>query len=184
MAEMFQKSGWTAVDGCEVLRWRISLPLCESEQGKIAAFYEEVGRRAIAFCEGALSERAKAEFECSDDPNKRFFFAAFSYRLAGAVTYEDEELCSVCLTAELRRRGGRAPIELFEDGQVWEKRSGLRIPPAEVLRLYSEEALLCKEKRLIQGVLLSENSVLWYDGKGWNKKSFRTNFIEEKQNKI
>ena len=180
MAEMFQKSGRTAVEGCEVLRWRISLPLCESEQGRISAFYEEVGRRAAAFCEGALSERAKAEFERADDPNKRFSFAAFSYRLAGAVTYEDGELCSVCMTAELRRRGDRAPIELYEDGQVWEKHSGLWIPPKEVVFLCCGEALSRKEKRLIQGVLLSENSVLWYDGKAWNKKEFSNEFRRKK----
>ena len=180
MTEIFQKSGRETVDGCEVLRWRISLPLCESEQGRIAAFYEEIGRRAVGFCKGALSERAKAEFERSDDPNKRFSFAAFSYRLAGAVTYEDETLCSVCLTAELRRRGDRVPKESFEDGQVWEKRSGLWIPPAEVVRLHGEEALSRKEKRLIQGALLSANSVLWYDGNAWNKKGLSHEFHRRK----
>ena len=43
MAELFQKNGRAYVAGVEVLRWRISLPMCGE---KIFAFYEEIGTRA------------------------------------------------------------------------------------------------------------------------------------------
>ncbi len=167
MSELFEKHGGESVLGTEVLRWRISLPLCGEP---ISAFYEEIGRRAVGYCEGALTELATREFESSDDPNKRFSFPALIYRLEGRVTYEDECFLSICLAAELRRRGERSPLSRFEDGQVWEKWEGKLLPPEEIVRLRCKTRLSRKEKKAIRGVLLSEKSVLWYDGTHWNKK--------------
>ncbi|MBO5938242.1 MAG: hypothetical protein J6Q82_01925 [Clostridia bacterium] len=167
MAEIFEKHGRASVLGTEVLRWRISLPL---RGDNVALFYEEIGRRAVSYCEGALTELATEEFERSDDPNKRFCFPVFSYRLEGRVTYEDDRFLSVCLAAELRRRGDRSPLVRFEDGQVWERTDGMLLPPEEVVRLVCKTKLSRKEKRKLQGILLSEKDVLWYDGVRWNKK--------------
>lgn len=176
MAELFQKSGRACVAGVEVLRWRISLPM----RGEaIAAFYEEIGRRAVAFCERALREHAEQAFALSDNENKRFSFPAFSYRLEGRVTYEDEEVLSVCLTAELRRRGERSCLGFFEQGQVFEKKSGLLLPPEEVVSLFGGTRLSAKEKRSPKGVLLSQDGVLLHDGNEWKKKEVSTRKTEK-----
>lgn len=167
MAEFFQKSGRVCVDGSEVLRWRVSLPLCDEA---IAAFYEEIGMRVVGYCEGELSDLVTQEFDRSEDPDKRFAFSPFSYRLEGRVTYEDGQFLSILLAAELRRRGERAPLRQFEEGQVWERTEGVRLPPEEVVRLFCQTPLLRKERKNAKGILLSENHVLWYDGKEWNKK--------------
>ncbi len=169
MSELFQKSGRACVTGVEVLRWRISLPTCGE---KIAAFYEEIGARAAGFCEGLLRERAEHEFEASEDENKRFHFPSFSYRLEGRVTYEDEEYLSVCLVAELRRRGERLPLGAFEDGQVWEKKTEALLPPEALASLLCKTPFLRKERKRARSVLLSEKALLWHDGKTWNKKEF------------
>lgn len=169
MAELFQKNGRACVAGVEVLRWRISLPSCNE---KIAAFYEEIGTRAVGFCEGVLRERAEREFEKSEDEKKRFQFPALSYRLEGRATYEDEKYFSVCLAAELRHRGERSPIGSFEDGHVFEKESGMLLAPEDVVFRFCGERLSAKEKKSARGVLLSENGVLWYDGTRWQTKAF------------
>lgn len=163
----FAKHGWASVAGSEVLRWRISLPL--GGEG-IGDFYREIGERAVGYCEGALTEQATQEFEQSDDPNKRFRFPVLSYHLAGEVTYEDECFLSVLLTAELRRRGERAPIVHFEDGQVWEKEGGVLLPPDQLVRTVCQTGFSHREKKRCRGVLLSEKVLLWYDGETWNKK--------------
>ena len=167
MAELFQKSGRARVSGIEVLRWKISLPL---RGERIAAFYREIGERTAAYCEGALRERAEGELERSEDENKRFFFPTLIYRLEGRVTYEDEEILSVCLVAELRRSGERSPIGFFEDGQVFEKQGELLLPPERVVSRFGGARLSAKEKRAARGVLLTETGALWHDGARWLKK--------------
>ena len=152
-----------------MLRWRISLPM---HGERISAFYREIGERAVRYCEGALRERAEGEFESSEDEQKRFRFPSLTYRLEGRVTYEDERYVSVCLAAELRRRGEREALGAFEDGQVFEKESGALLPPEEVVSLFCGTRLLSKERKSARGVLLSENGVLWHDGSGWKKKEF------------
>lgn len=169
MAEIFQKNGRACVMGVEVLRWRISLPSCDET---ISAFYEEIGTRAVGFCEGALRQRAEREFEESEDEKKRFRFSALSYRLEGRVTYEDETYLSVCLAAELRRRGERSPIGFFEDGHIFEKESGMLLAPEDVVFRFCGERLSAKEKKSARGVLLSGKEVLWHNGTGWQSKSF------------
>ncbi len=169
MAELFQRNGRACVEGVEVLRWKISLP---THGEKISAFYEEIGERAVRYCEGALRERAEDEFEASEDEQKRFRFPSLTYRLEGRVTYEDETYVSVCLVAELRRRGERSPIGFFEDGQVFEKKNGMLLPPETVVSLFCGTRLLSKERKSARGVLLSEKGVLWHDGNGWKKKEF------------
>ena len=176
MENIFQKNGRSCAAGTELLRWRISLPQCESKEGNIAAFYEEIGRRAVKYCEERLSALARSEFDALDDPDKRFSFSAFSYRLEGRVTYEDEQFWSLCLVAELRRRGDRLPIAHFEDGQVWEKQSELRVPPEELVRRLGAEALGSRERKHARGVLLSRDAVLWYDGESWHKKEISKEF--------
>ena len=157
MSEFFQKNGRACLAGVEVLRWRISLPTCGE---KIAAFYEEIGARAAGFCEGLLRERAEHEFEASEDENKRFRFPTLSYRLEGRVTYENEEYLSVCLVAELRRRGERSPLGFFEDGQVWEKKTEALLPPDEIAFSHCKMPFLRKERKRARSVLLSEKALL------------------------
>ncbi|MBQ3000028.1 MAG: hypothetical protein IJD64_06170 [Clostridia bacterium] len=169
MAELFQKNGRACVVGVEVLRWRISLPSCNE---KIAAFYEKIGTRVVGFCEGVLREKAEREFEASEDEKKRFQFPTLSYRLEGKITYEDETYLSVCLAAELRHRGERSPVGFFEDGQVFEKESGMLLAPEDVVFRFCGERLSAKEKKSARGVLLSENAVLWHDGTRWQTKAF------------
>lgn len=171
MIELLQKNGRACVGGVEVLRWKISLPICD---GAIGRFYEEICARTAAYCEGALRERAEREFEASEDEKKRFSFPAFSYRLEGRVTYEDEEYLSVCLAAELRRRGERSSLAFFEDGHVFEKSLELLLPPSEVVSQLCKTRLSRKERKAARGVLLSEKNVLWHDGSGWQSKSYET----------
>lgn len=176
MSEFFQKSGRVCSEGTELLRWRVSLPLSGE---RIAAFYEEIGKGAAEYCEEKLADFCRQTFDAMEDPNKRFCFSAFSYRLEGRVTYEDEEFLSVCLVAELRRRGDRSFLQHFEDGQIWEKKTELRLPPEEAVQVFAKTSLSRKEKRSAKGALLSDNSVLWYDGGAWQKKDF---FVESNRN--
>ena len=169
MAEFFQKNGRACVEGVEVLRWRISLPMCGE---KIDDFYREIGERVVLYCEGKLREGAEGEFEKSADEKKRFHFPTLSYRLEGKITYEDEMYLSVCLAAELRRRGERSPVAVFEDGQVFEKESGILLSPEEVVHRFCGTRLLSKERKSARGVLLSEKEVLWHDGTRWQSKPF------------
>ena len=167
MAEIFQKNGRICVEGTEVLRWRISLPLYGDA---IASFYGELGARAVGYCEGALTELATREFEGSEEANKRFDFPFFSYRLAGRVTYEDERYFSVCLVAELRRRGAREVLGYFESGQVWEKESEQCVPPEQLVTEFCHSRFSRREKKRVSGILLSSEGALWYDGGTWRKK--------------
>ncbi len=170
MAELFQKNGRVSVLGTEVLRWRVSLPIAGE---KIAAFYGEIGARAVGYCEGALWSLAEREFEESEEKNKRFSFPSFSYRLEGKITYEDEQFLSLCLVAELRRRGGNKALGHFEDGQVWEKKTEVLLPPEEVIFQCCGTHFSRKEKKTACGILLSSDSALWYDGKSWTEKKFK-----------
>ena len=95
------------------------------------------------------------------------------------MTYEDAEFLSICLVAELRRRGERSALQHFEDGQIWEKSTELRLMPEEAVQVFAKTSLSRKEKRSAKGALLNANSVLWYDGVAWQKKDF---FVENHRN--
>ena len=111
-------------EGVEILHWRLELPLEEDSE-----FYGEIERRALGFCRGELLERAERAFSEDEDPQKRFHFQPFAYRLSIKEGEAREGIVTLRLEAVLRR--GR-----------------------EILSTGSEELFFCQ----IEGVFLSPRS--------------------------
>ncbi len=129
------QQGKEQVGGVVVLRWRICLP----ELRSVGDFYETVGAEAASFCQGSLSEYARALYERDPDPRKRFRFPVLRYELTGRVTHRDEALISVLLRVCLRG-GGTEPIRR-EMGQVFDATDGILLSPEAVARRMGEGRL-------------------------------------------
>lgn len=164
--EMLEKNGRERVEGTEVLRWKICLPVFD-EESAMGALYRGVEERAIAFCRGVLKEETERLFEVSEDPKKRFRFAAFVYRLEGRIVWCEGEYLSVGLRADLTRRGEGSMLWHAEDGHLWNVREGFMIPPKEAIRLFCKTS----KKGSFDGVLLTEQSLLLWDGSTWQEYS-------------
>lgn len=159
------QNGRICVSGVEVLSYRISLPEW-TEFAEVSAAYGGIAERAIAFCETQLRERAEGEFEASEDPQKRFRFPAYRYRLEGRVTYEDgaREIASVCLTAELKRRGETACLERNVEVHTWKLSEALLLPPEQTAVLWEPALRLPKKMRRRGDLLLEGNRLFWIYG--------------------
>lgn len=164
--ELLEKRGGARVEGCEVLRWRISLPAFEEDrpQGRL---YRAIEERAAAFCEGELRQRAEEAYVTSEDPKRRFRFPTISYRLIGTVAWEEGEFVSVSLRASLTRMGEKLPLVEAREGHLWEGENLL--PPRQAIARFARGKVPHRLRRSCGGVLLLEKSLLLWDGIAWRE---------------
>lgn len=158
------------VSGVEVLRCRIHLPQWE-EYEALSDFYRELGERALGFCEGVLRPEAEAAYECSEDSRKRFHFSPFLYDLTGQVCWQEAELLSVRLTAELSRRGSPEPRSRGWDAHTWQVENGVPtlLPPEQVVLARTGKPLTARKRKRAKGVLI-DGGRLWLCGAdGWEE---------------
>lgn len=153
---MVQK-GTEAINGVEILRWRIDLPQLE-ELAEISAFYCELAARTAAFCRGALKQRAETEYEHCDDPKKRFRFPPLVYALTGRIAAREASLLSVELTVSLRRDGHLLAHRIW--GQVFDLGDQVLLPPELITSMRGMPKPPKRIRKQIGALLVSEGT-LW-----------------------
>ena len=161
--ECNDRVGRFCVSGVEVLRVRITLP-CRAE---LSDFYRGVAQRVWAYCEGTLRLRAEEAYEASEEPNKRFAFPTFLYRLEGRICHEEAGLLSVRLEGSLGRRGMREPEVRWADAHTWLTEGGKTylLPPEQAVARFGGGTLSRRERKRCRGAILSEGRVFLCDGK-------------------
>lgn len=170
MVQYVNRTGCARVCGTEVLTYRISLPQWD-RLGKISAFYLEIENRTRSFCETALKTMAEEDFERSDDPKKRFCFPTFRYVLEACVTYENvgEDLLSVRLVTELRRRGSVDCLERHLQAHTWSLSEEILIPPEQIAERLMGNARIPRNIRKNKDVLVDGGVMTFLNGSVWEK---------------
>ena len=153
---MVQK-GTEAINGVEILRWRIDLPQPE-ELAEISAFYRELAAGVAEFCRGALKQRAETEYEHCDDPKKRFRFSPLIYALTGRIAAREASLLSVELTVSLRRDGHLLSRRVW--GQVFDLSEQVLLPPELITSMRGMPKPPKRIRKQIGALLVSEGT-LW-----------------------
>ena len=158
------------ISGVEVLRCRISLPQW-AEYGGLSDFYRELGDRAFGFCQDILRPDAEAVYERSEDERKRFRFPAFSYELTGEVCWQEADLLSVRIRAELCRRGSPEPLSRGWDAHTWQLGGGepTLLPPEQVVQAVAGKALPKRKRKGARGVLIDGGRLWLCRSDGWEE---------------
>lgn len=148
-----------ASDGGELLRYSLSYPEIIGEQGgikKINDFYRTIREGCESFCIGELSAFCeKKRAECG-------IYRPYSYRLGCAVSFEDENIVSVIMSASLKRQGDTCFVGEYTSAQVFSKSDGMLIPPSLILKKYAPEIKSPKKyirKNKLKGICLTEQGV-------------------------
>ena len=137
-------------DGVEVLRYKIELPNLP-RLNKITEFYRGCADKAAEYCEGELSELARSEYISSDMSQKKFRYKGLVYKLCGRVTYENDGLLFIYLTASLEG-GGRERVT-SADGHAWDKADEGLLPPNQAIRRVRPDIKLRRKLRKSDGIV-------------------------------
>lgn len=140
MPNKMEESRCFCVKGTEVLRYRVIVPQWDAYE-TISEFYREIGARSVRYCEETLRPYAERMYEESEQPDKRFRFPVFFYGLMGRVTYEDEQVASVRLEMQWRRRGDAETAAHGSDGHTWQLREECLLPPRQAFGLWNDRRL-------------------------------------------
>ena len=147
-------------EGTEILRCVIRLEY-PTESEVIGDLYRKCAENTYAFVKETLLPIAERAYSEDTDERKRFRFVPFKYQLLGEVTLEGEYF-SQRLDAIFSRRG--EVIDSFTDGQVWECKRELLIPPAIALRIAGVPRKK-KSPRAKSVLLLTDGACVLRDGK-------------------
>ena len=100
---------------------------------------------------GELSELARSEYISSDMSQKKFRYKGLVYKLCGRVTYENDGLLFIYLTASLEG-GGRERVT-SADGHAWDKADECLLPPDQAIRRVRPDIKLRRKLRKSDGIV-------------------------------
>lgn len=148
-----------AGDGGELLRYSLTYPEFSGNSDgikKINDFYKTIREGCEDFCMGELP--AFCETKRAEDG----IYRPYSYRLGCAVSFEDENIVSVIMSASLKRQGDACFVGEYTSAQVFSKSDGLLIPPSLILKKYAPDIKHPKKyirKNKLKGICLAEQGV-------------------------
>ena len=165
MLDYFCRSERYCFEGVELLRYKIVLPELR-RYPKISEFYRDIFEIVVNYCESALRDKAKEEYDNCEIPRKKFNYPPICYSLDGRITYADDEVIFVRLIAETRKRGIENSVIRACDAHAWSPRDQLLMPPKQAAGLFLKKKDIPKSLKQKNGFFVENGKFYTCGGEG------------------